>query len=114
PSHKSQQNPLAPVANQIGAPNIAEGAGPMGQLGAMANPGQAAASADMSVSKGDRPQADMTPLVQLITTSIAPGTWRIQDSSGQDLSPAYGLGQGFGGPPGGGGAGGGIDAQERP
>ena len=46
----------------------------------------------MSVSKGERPQVDMTPLIQLITTSIAPGTWQVQDSAGQDVSSAYGLG----------------------
>ena len=115
PVNKGQWNPMAPVSNQNGGPNSADGAGAMGQVGTMANPGQPAASPDMSVSKGDRPQVDMTPLIQLIATSIAPGTWRVQDSSGQDISPAYGLGQGFGGPGGGGGgAGGGIDAQERP
>ena len=114
PANKGQPNPVAAVTNQMGAgPNSADGAGAMGQVGAMANPGQPPATPDMSVSKGDRPQVDMTPLIQLITTSIAPGTWRVQDSAGQDISPAYGLGQGFGGPAGGGGAGGGIDAQER-
>ena len=114
PANKGQSNPVAAVANQMGAgPNSADGAGAMGQVGAMANPGQPPATPDMSVSKGDRPQVDMTPLIQLITTSIAPGTWRVQDSASQDISPAYGLGQGFGGPAGGGGAGGGIDAQER-
>ena len=114
PANKGQPNPVAAVTSQMGAgPNSADGAGAMGQVGAMANPGQPPATPDMSVSKGDRPQVDMTPLIQLITTSIAPGTWRVQDSASQDISPAYGLGQGFGGPAGGGGAGGGIDAQER-
>ncbi|WP_250846819.1 type II secretory pathway, component PulD [Aquisphaera insulae] len=59
------------------------------------------------VTKGERPSVDMTPLIQLITTSIAPGTWRVQDSvNGQDLSSNYGLGGGFGGGGGGGGIGG--------
>ena len=49
----------------------------------------------MSVTKGERPQVDMTPLIQLITTSIAPGTWRVTDSTGQDISSAYGLGGGL-------------------
>ena len=116
PANKGQPNPVAAVTSQMGVgPNSADGAGAMGQVSAMVNPGQPPATPDMSVSKGDRPQIDMTPLIQLITTSIAPGTWRVQDSSGQDISPAYGLGQGFGGPGGGGGgAGGGIDAAERP
>jgi len=52
-------------------------------------------------AKGDRPRVDMTPLIQLITTSIAPGTWRVHDDNGQDVSPAYGLGGGFGGDAGG-------------
>ena len=43
----------------------------------------------------------MTPIIQLITTSIAPGTWRVQDGYGQDASSAYGLGGGFGGDAGG-------------
>ena len=46
---------------------------------------------------GERPKVDMTPIIQLITTSIAPGTWQVQDGSGQDVSSAYGLGGGFGG-----------------
>ncbi len=55
-------------------------------------------------SRGDRPNVDMTPLIQLITNSIAPGTWRVTDSQGgQDVSSAYGMGGGFGG-------GGGADA----
>ena len=117
PANKGHHNPLAGVADEIGAgPNAIDGpgGGAMGQLGAMVNPGQAAASSDVKVSKGDRPSLDMTPLIQLVTTSIAPGTWRVQDTAGQDISPAYGLGQGFGGPAGGGGAGGGLDAAERP
>src|SRR5262249_14337682 len=60
--------------------------------------------------KSDRPQVDMTPLIQLITTSIAPGTWKVTDSSGNDIASAYGLGGGFGG----GGGGGGLDEQTRP
>ena len=46
---------------------------------------------------GERPMVDMTPIIQLITTSIAPGTWQVQDGYGHDVSPAYGLGGGFGG-----------------
>jgi len=59
-------------------------------------------------AKGERPKADMTPLIQLITTSIAPGTWRVQDINGQDGSSAYGLGGGFGGDAGG------IDQNRQP
>ena len=57
---------------------------------------------------GERPKIDMTPIIQLITTSIAPGTWKVQDGYGQDASSAYGLGGGFGGDAGG------IDQQRQP
>jgi len=62
-------------------------------------------------TKGDRPQIDLAPIVQLISTSIAPGTWRVFDGTGgpgQDTSAAYGLGAGFG-PGGGGGDAGGVN-----
>ena len=58
---------------------------------------------------GERPKIDMTPIIQLITTSIAPGTWKVQDGYGQEGSAAYGLGGGFGGD-----AGGGLDQQRQP
>ena len=58
---------------------------------------------------GERPKIDMTPIIQLITTSIAPGTWKVQAGYGQDGSSAYGLGGGFGGD-----AGGGLDQQRQP
>ncbi len=47
---------------------------------------------------GERPVMDMTPILQLITSSVAPGTWRIYDGqNGQDVTGAYGMGGGFGG-----------------
>jgi type II secretory pathway component GspD/PulD (secretin) len=58
--------------------------------------------------KGDRPQADITPLIQMITTSVAPGTWKVIDpTSNKDISSAFGLGfqpGGLGGMGGGGAA----------
>ncbi|WP_246196174.1 type II secretory pathway, component PulD [Aquisphaera giovannonii] len=60
------------------------------------------------VKKGERPNVDMTPLIQLISTSIAPGTWQVQNQAGQDISANYGLGGGFGG---GGGLGGADDSR---
>ena len=39
----------------------------------------------------------MTPLVQLIATSIAPGTWQVNDGNGADITQSYGLGGAFGG-----------------
>ena len=50
----------------------------------------------------------MMPIIQLITTSIAPGTWKMQDGYGQEVPSAYGLGGGFGGDAGG------IDQQRQP
>ena len=112
PVNKSQQNPLSAATNALGTSNAGDVNSTVGQTAAMLNGGQTPGSqpSEMSVKYGDRPQADMTPLIQLITTSIAPGTWRVQDNAGQDLSSAYGLGGGFGG----GGGGGAGDAQDRP
>ena len=50
-----------------------------------------------TATAGERPKVDMTPLIQLITSAIAPGTWRVNDPSGNDASGAYGMGGGFGG-----------------
>ena len=65
--------------------------------------------------KGTRPQADISPLIMMITTSIAPGSWKVLDPNTQkDISGAYGLGfQGPGGMGGGlgGGAGGAADLE---
>ncbi len=47
---------------------------------------------------GQRPRLDMTPLIQLIVQSIAPGTWKVYDEAGHEAGDgAYGLGGGFGG-----------------
>ena len=54
-----------------------------------------------TVTYGDRRMVDMTPLVQLIATSIAPGTWQVHDGQGGDLTQSYGLGGAFGGDAGG-------------
>ena len=54
----------------------------------------------------DRPQIDMTPLISLITATISPGSWRINDMSGAENTAAYGMGGGFGGD------GGGLDATQ--
>ena len=59
--------------------------------------GSIARTTASAVAKGERPMVDMTPIIQLITTSIAPGTWNVQDGYGHDVPPAYGLGGGFGG-----------------
>ncbi len=60
-------------------------------------------------AKGERPMVDLMPIIQLITTSIAPGTWNIQDGYGHAVPPAYGMGGGFGGD-----QGGGIDNARQP
>ncbi|MDX2035767.1 MAG: type II secretory pathway, component PulD, partial [Isosphaeraceae bacterium] len=50
----------------------------------------------VQVMKGARPTYDMMPLIQLITTSVAPGTWQIHDENGKPFDGAYGMGGGFG------------------
>ena len=57
----------------------------------------------------ERPKADMAPLIQLITNTIAPGTWKVLDSPGHENPAAYGMGGGFGG-----GADAGGDPQRQP
>ncbi len=57
-------------------------------------------------------ESDMMPLVQLITNTIAPGSWRVIDPSIKG-DGAYGMGGAFGGG-GAGGAGGGADAAADP
>ncbi len=74
------------------------------QSGQMANgiaAAAAAGSAGMQTSAGEKQNVDMGPLVQLISTSIAPGSWRLYNADGQDISGAYGMGGGFGGDAGG-------------
>jgi type II secretory pathway component GspD/PulD (secretin)/tetratricopeptide (TPR) repeat protein len=67
-----------PLTNGMGAPAALNGSG-------------------TQTSQGEKPTVDMGPLVQLISTSIAPGSWRIYNPDGQDISGAYGMGGGFGG-----------------
>ena len=46
---------------------------------------------------GGRQNVDMMPLIQLITTSIAPGTWKVHDPNGTaEAADGYGLGQAAG------------------
>ncbi len=65
----------------------------------------------LSATHESRPHVDMMPIIQLITSSIAPGTWRVNDTNGQDVSANYGMGGGFGGA---GGDAGGIDTNRPP
>ncbi len=75
---------------------------------AAADPRFGHVAAGQGVAKGERPMVDMMPIIQLITTAIAPGTWNIQDGYGHEVPPAYGMGAGFGGDQGG------IDQQRQP
>jgi type II secretory pathway component GspD/PulD (secretin) len=52
----------------------------------------------------EKPNVDMSPLIQLVSSSIAPGTWRTYDQNGSETSGAFGMGGGFGGGAGGAGA----------
>jgi RNA polymerase sigma factor (sigma-70 family) len=40
-------------------------------------------------ASGVVPKADMSPLIELITSGVAPGAWRVSDPSGADVSSAY-------------------------
>ena len=65
------------------------------------SPVRPARRAAWASAKGERPMVDLMPIIQLITTSIAPGTWNIQDGYGHEVPPAFGMGGGFGGDQGG-------------
>ena len=81
PINRSQNDFRAPVMGPNGVP--------------MPNP-----TDPMSVA-GDR-KIDMAPLVSLISTAIAPGSWRIQEVGGSaDSVTSFGMGGGFGGAAGG-------------
>jgi len=86
-----------------------EGVGMTG-LGLM---GENASTNGMRVVKGDRPQADISPIIQMITTSVAPGTWKVVDPTTQkDITQAYALG--FQGEPGGLGGAADLEGQALP
>jgi len=69
----------------------------------------AANSAGPSVAIENR-EVDFGPLIQMITTSIAPGTWDINNEKGESVTGGFGLGAGGGG----GGFGGGFAGDEEP
>ncbi|MDE2508133.1 MAG: type II secretory pathway, component PulD, partial [Planctomycetota bacterium] len=85
PSSGSQQ-----VSMTNGASTLAPGVGSVGQNLAVA-------------LSGTTQKADMGPLIQLITTTIAPNSWRVLNdpTAGAPNSGAYGMGAGFGGDAGG-------------
>jgi type II secretory pathway component GspD/PulD (secretin) len=75
--------------------------------------GENASTNGMRVVKGDRPQADISPIIQMITTSVAPGTWKVVDPTTQkDITQAYALG--FQGEPGGLGGAADLEGQALP
>jgi type II secretory pathway component GspD/PulD (secretin) len=67
-------------------------------------PGMQVNGGGMLTTRGERPDVDFAPLINLIKATIAPGSWR-NDESSPDV-PGYGMGAGF--------AGGAGDAPERP
>jgi type II secretory pathway component GspD/PulD (secretin) len=71
-------------------------------VASLSNPGTTNSGNGPGAVIGDRPQVDLTPLISLITATIAPGTWRVNDPAGGDNTAAYGMGGGFGGADGGG------------
>lgn len=96
PAPNGMQNGLLPSTSQNAPANLLQQA----QTTPLAN-GSSTLSGGVKTSKGERPQVDMTPLIQLITASIAPGTWQVNNASGVDDSAAYGLGNNAGGDAGG-------------
>ena len=98
---------LAPDPQQRRAETDINGMQTMGAFAA-GDPRFGQVAQGQGVAKGDRPMVDLMPIIQLITTSIAPGTWSIQDGYGHEVPPAYGMGGGFGGDQGG------IDTQRQP
>jgi len=98
----NKANPTSPSGQPFGASAML-GADPaslqtMVQANAQANTTTAPANAGQRVVT----EADMYPLIQLITNTIAFGSWRVTDPSGK-ADGAYGMGGAFGG-------GGGADA----
>jgi len=101
-----------PVADLVISPNKATPAPAQGQpfnasamLGAdpaslqtMVQANAQANNSGVSANAGQRVvnEADMYPLIQLITNTIAFGTWRVTDPSGKSEG-AYGMGGAFGG-----------------
>lgn len=62
----------------------------MAGLGLMGNN---ADNSGIRTTRGDRPQSDISPLIQMIATSVAPGSWKVIDPMTQkDISGAFGLG----------------------
>jgi type II secretory pathway component GspD/PulD (secretin) len=66
-------------------------------------PGDGVAGVGSSGGQVDTSALDFTPLLQLITSTVAPGTWRVFDGKGGLMSlgttpttGAYGMGAGFG------------------
>ncbi|HEX8199402.1 MAG TPA: type II secretory pathway, component PulD, partial [Isosphaeraceae bacterium] len=82
--------PVPGVTNPAGGPQAQpEGSGPAAAL-----MGAGSGQAPVGPAAG-RPDVDMTPLIQLIATTIAPGTWRVGDGSGDPLGGGFGQGAGM-------------------
>ncbi len=93
--NKAQPGNNPTAANQASAMMGADPASLQSMV--MANAAQANNSG-MTFNPGQRTvtEADMYPLIQLITNTIAFGTWRVADPSGK-ADGAYGMGGAFGG-----------------
>ena len=105
PGDPAEQGGPEPDAPQCDGPRVLQcdsmrrpaGVNTMGYPNA-ANPHHGAVPNGVGVRPtGDRRWVDLTPLVQLVATSVAPGTWQVHDGAGADVTQAYGLGGAFGG-----------------
>ncbi len=90
PTNPGFRNPANPA--QIGAQAVPMPNGMQSMSAGGTQPGNGPGAV-----VSDRPQVDLTPLVSLITATIAPGSWRVHDVSGGDNTGAYGMGGGFAG-----------------
>ena len=102
----SRQNTVMwhyPVADLVVSPDMAQksanGYKGLGSPISLNDSALAAGSSGPVLKENQRvvSEADMMPLINLITNTIAPGTWRITDPSGKSDSAAYGMGGAFGG-----------------
>ena len=85
-----------PTSNQPTIPTM-PGADPAAMTLAMANTQSASSVPTSTVGQRVVTEADMYPLIQLITNTIAPNTWRTTDITSKGDNNAYGMGGAFGG-----------------
>src|SRR5262249_39616186 len=92
PPNSAQQSNTASSGYPILGPSDAP---PMPSMGMNGQPQSSGSNPIARVNQKTLSVSDMMPLIQLITSTIAPNTWKITDTTGE--SGAYGMGGAFGG-----------------